>query len=118
MLVWKLSESRGRINSEEEVRLQYGEHPTMFCMLLNHGVKFTDFPRRKQRHYVELVDIETFCVHDIDGMIVKLRYINEELHVEMYYHFRRPLCDLDFGLFALASNDDVRHLAKYVVNIS
>nr|KAJ0200387.1 hypothetical protein LSAT_V11C600312110 [Lactuca sativa] len=90
----------------------------MFCMLLNHGGKFTDFPGRKyvngKRHYVELIDIETFSVHDIDDMMVKLGYIDENLHVEMYYHFRRPLCDLDFGLFALASDDDVRHLAKYV----
>nr|KAJ0207297.1 hypothetical protein LSAT_V11C500268620 [Lactuca sativa] len=104
--------------SEEEVRLQYGDHLTMFCMLLNHGGKFTDFPGRKyvngKRHYVELIDIETFYVHDIDDMMVKLGYIDENLHVEMYYHFRRPLCDLDFGLFALASDDDVRHLAKYV----
>ncbi|CAI9304457.1 unnamed protein product [Lactuca saligna] len=90
----------------------------MFCMLLNHGGKFTDFPGRKyvngKIHYVKLIDIETFCVHDIDDMMVKLGYIDENLHVEMYYHFRRPLCDLDFGLFALASDDDVRHLAKYV----
>ncbi|XP_052619631.1 uncharacterized protein LOC111886996 [Lactuca sativa] len=118
MPVWNLSEARGRMISEAEVRLQYGDHPTMFCMLLNHGGKFTDFPGRKyvngKRHYVELIDIETFCVHDIDDMMVKLGYIDENLHVEMYYHFRRPLCDLDFGLFALASDDDVRHLAKYV----
>nr|KAJ0211262.1 hypothetical protein LSAT_V11C400228420 [Lactuca sativa] len=118
MPVWNLSEARGRMISEAEVRLQYGDHPTMFCMLLNHGGKFTDFPGRKyvnrKRHYVDLIDIETLCVHDIDDMMVKLGYIDENLHVEMYYHFRRPLCDLDFGLFALASDDDVRHLAKYV----
>nr|KAJ0209524.1 hypothetical protein LSAT_V11C400212130 [Lactuca sativa] len=118
MPVWNLSEARGRMISEAEVRLQYGDHPTMFCMLLNHGGKFTDFLGRKyvngKIHYVELVDIETFCVHDIDDMMVKLGYIDENLHVEMYYYFRRPLCDLDFGLFALASDDDVRHLAKYV----
>ncbi|CAI9267041.1 unnamed protein product [Lactuca saligna] len=100
MLVWNLSEARGRMISEAEVRLQYGDHPTMFCMLLNHGGKFTDFSGRSYLN-VELIDIETFYVHDIDDMMVKLGYIDENLHVEMYYHFRRPLCDLDFGLFAL-----------------
>nr|KAJ0212320.1 hypothetical protein LSAT_V11C400182410 [Lactuca sativa] len=52
--------------------------------------------------------MSTFYVHDIDDMMLKLGYIDEDLHVEM------PLCDMDFGLFALSPIDDVRHLAKYV----
>ncbi|CAI9276942.1 unnamed protein product [Lactuca saligna] len=90
----------------------------MFCMLLYHGGKFTYFPRRKyvngKRHYVELLDIESFWVHDIDDMMVKLGHINECLPIEMYYHSQRPPCDVNFSLFTLASDDDVRNLAKYV----
>ncbi|CAI9277603.1 unnamed protein product [Lactuca saligna] len=34
----------------------------------------------------------------------------------MYYHFKRPLGDLDFGLFALGSDQDVNHLRSYVAS--
>ncbi|CAI9286647.1 unnamed protein product [Lactuca saligna] len=32
----------------------------------------------------------------------------------LYYHFKRPFLDLDFGLFALASDSDINHLGTYV----
>ncbi|CAI9290555.1 unnamed protein product [Lactuca saligna] len=34
----------------------------------------------------------------------------------MYYHFKRPLGDLDFGLFALDSDQDFNHLRSYVAS--
>ncbi|CAI9299253.1 unnamed protein product [Lactuca saligna] len=32
----------------------------------------------------------------------------------LYYHFKRPFSDLDFGLFTLASDSDINHLGTYV----
>nr|KAJ0214157.1 hypothetical protein LSAT_V11C400162280 [Lactuca sativa] len=70
---------------------------------------------RGKRHYVDLPDIHTFFVHDIDDIMDKRGYVEPHMVTEkMYYHFQRPLGDLDFGLFALASDDDVHHLARYI----
>nr|KAJ0214935.1 hypothetical protein LSAT_V11C300138940 [Lactuca sativa] len=32
----------------------------------------------------------------------------------LYYHFKRPFSDFEFGLFALASDSDINHLGTYV----
>lgn len=31
-----------------------------------------------------------------------------------YYHFKRPIWDLDFGLYALASEEDIIHFISCV----
>lgn len=54
-------------------------------------------------------------MHDIDDIMEKLGCAEPHLVTEKrYYHFQIPLCDLDFGLFALGYDDDIRHLARYV----
>lgn len=51
---------------------------------------------------MDLIDNDLFSVHDIDDMMEELGYVEEGK--VMYYHFKRPLGDLDFGLFALGSD--------------
>ncbi|KAI3503301.1 hypothetical protein L1887_31741 [Cichorium endivia] len=113
MGTWKI-----RAKMEEiDVQSCYGGHPTVFSIRLHHGGTFTSFPGRKylkgKEDYVDLLDIDKFSIHDIDDMMEELGHIGEQLST-LYYHFQRPLGDLDFGLFALASDDDVRHLATFV----
>ncbi|CAI9287775.1 unnamed protein product [Lactuca saligna] len=75
---------------------------------MHHGGEFTSFPGRKyicgKQTFVDLLDIDTFSVHDIDKMIEDLGYTS--VGKPLYYHFQRPFGDLDFGLFALASKGD------------
>ncbi|CAI9300522.1 unnamed protein product [Lactuca saligna] len=56
--------------------------------------------------------MDTFSVHDIDEMMEQLGYVDEG--IPLYYQFKRPLSDLDFGLFALGSDQDVRHLGTFI----
>nr|KAJ0199531.1 hypothetical protein LSAT_V11C600333240 [Lactuca sativa] len=48
-------------------------HPTIFSISLYHGGEFTKFPGRKyikgKQMYVDLLDMDTFSVHDIDEMM-------------------------------------------------
>nr|KAJ0192876.1 hypothetical protein LSAT_V11C800410730 [Lactuca sativa] len=91
-------------------------HPTIFSIRLFYGGEFTKFPgrryvKRKER-YIDLLDIDEFCVHSIDEMMDILGCVEEGKL--LYYHFKRPFSDLDFGLFALASDSDINHLGTYV----
>nr|KAJ0199633.1 hypothetical protein LSAT_V11C600321690 [Lactuca sativa] len=76
-------------------------HLTIFSIRLFYGGKFTKFPGRRyvkgKERYIDLLDIDEFCVHDIDEMMETLGYVEE-----------------DFGLFALASDSDINHLGTYV----
>lgn len=93
-------------------------HPTIFSVKLHHGGEFTNFPGRKyvrgKVNYVDLVDMDTFSVHDIDDLMEELGYC-EEGNL-LFYHFLRPTADLDFGLFALACDQDVLYLGQFVAN--
>ncbi|CAI9290393.1 unnamed protein product [Lactuca saligna] len=112
MVLWRI---RGEM-AEIDVDQSYAGHPTMFSIRMNHGGEFTSFPGRKyirgKQTFVDLVDIDTFSVHDIDEMMEDLGYAS--IGKPLYYHFQRPLGDLDFGLFALASDEDVRYLGSFV----
>nr|KAJ0193962.1 hypothetical protein LSAT_V11C800453920 [Lactuca sativa] len=67
----------------------------------------------KQRQtYVDLCNIDTFSIHDINGIILELGYV--ENGTPQYYYFSRPLYDLDFGLFALGGDQDIHHFGSYV----
>ncbi|CAI9260492.1 unnamed protein product [Lactuca saligna] len=74
------------------------------------------FPGRRYKKgkvkYVDLVDIDEFSIHDIDEMMNILGCVEEGKL--LYYHFKRPLLDLDIGLFALAYDSDINHLRTYV----
>ncbi|CAI9294792.1 unnamed protein product [Lactuca saligna] len=78
---------------------------------MRHGGDFTSFPGRKQT-FVDLLDIDPFFVHDIDEMMEDLGYAS--LGKPLYYHFQRPFGDFDFGLFDLASDEDVLYLGIFV----
>ncbi|CAI9280011.1 unnamed protein product [Lactuca saligna] len=58
-----------------------------------------------------MVDIEEFSVHEMDAIMKGLGYSFPPV---IYYHFRLPKGDMNFGLHALGNNDDVRNLSQYV----
>ena len=58
------------------------------------------------------MDIGELSVHDIDEMMDIICCVEEGKL--LYYHFKRPLLDLDTGLFALACDSDINHLRRYV----
>nr|KAJ0203928.1 hypothetical protein LSAT_V11C500259960 [Lactuca sativa] len=112
MVGWRI-----RANMEEiDVEKHYVGHPTIFSIRLFYGGEFTNFPGRRcvkgKERYVDLLDIDEFCVHDIDEMMETLGCLEEGKL--LYYHFKRPFSDLDFGLFELASDSDINHLGTYV----
>ena len=88
----------------------------MFSIRMHHGGEFTSFPGRKyirgKQTFVDLLDIDTFSVHDIDEMMEDLGYAS--VGKPLYYHFQRSFGNLDFGLFALASDEDVRYLGSFM----
>ncbi|CAI9289416.1 unnamed protein product [Lactuca saligna] len=67
-------------------------HPTIFSIRLYHGGEFTKFPGRNyikgKQTYIDLLDMDTFSVHDIDEMMEQLGYVDEG--IPLYYHFKRP----------------------------
>ncbi|CAI9274077.1 unnamed protein product [Lactuca saligna] len=113
MTPWRIRATMDEI----DVARRYAGHPTIFSVRLHHGGQFTKFPGRKyikgKQNYVDLLDIDTFSIHDIDEMMEELGHIDSD-ETLLYYHFLRPFGDLDFGLFALGQ--DVHHLGTYVAN--
>nr|KAJ0212334.1 hypothetical protein LSAT_V11C400177300 [Lactuca sativa] len=89
-------------------------NPIVLSICLVYGGEFTKFLGRKyikgQHKFVDLIDNDLFSIHDIDDMMEELGYV-EEGRI-MYYHFKRPLRDLDFGLFALGSDQNANHLSE------
>nr|KAJ0214740.1 hypothetical protein LSAT_V11C400189350 [Lactuca sativa] len=49
-----------------------------------------------KQNYVDLVDIDTFSIHDIDRMMEEFGHIDSD-DTLLYYHFPRQFGDLDFG---------------------
>lgn len=87
----------------------------MFTIELHHGGKFTKFPGTRYiegsvRH-IDMVDIDEFSMHEMDAIMAELGYTVPPV---IYYHFRLPNGDFDFGLRALGNDDDVRNLGRYV----
>nr|KAJ0203893.1 hypothetical protein LSAT_V11C500293290 [Lactuca sativa] len=115
MAPWRIRATMDEI----DVARRYAGHPTIFSVRLHHGGQFTKFPGRKyikgKQNYVDLLDIDTFSIHDIDEIMEELGHIDSD-ETLLYYHFLRPFGDLDFGLFALGSDQDVHHLGTYVAN--
>nr|GEZ98328.1 GAF domain-containing protein [Tanacetum cinerariifolium] len=60
--------------------------------------------------FVDVVDIDELCLHDLKEMIVKVGYGVAHL---LYYHFLIPRLGLDYGLHPLTLDVDVLELAKY-----
>nr|KAJ0217201.1 hypothetical protein LSAT_V11C300120200 [Lactuca sativa] len=89
--------------------------PTMFNIKLHHGGNFMKLPNTKyvkgEVRYIDLVDIDEFSVHELDAMMLELGY---SVPPVIYYHFRIPHEDLDFGLRALGNDNNVLNLAQYI----
>ncbi|CAI9303981.1 unnamed protein product [Lactuca saligna] len=87
----------------------------MFTIKLHRGGNFTKLPNTKyvkgEVRYIDLVDIDEFSVHELDAMMLELGY---SIPPVIYYHFRIPHEDLDFGLRALRNDNDVLNLAQYI----
>nr|KAJ0200449.1 hypothetical protein LSAT_V11C600329540 [Lactuca sativa] len=98
MAPWRIRATMDEI----DVARRYVGHSTIFSVRLHHGGQFTKFPGRKyingKQNYVDLLDIDTFSIHDIDEMMEELGHIDSDQTL-LYYHFLRPFGDLDFGLF-------------------
>nr|KAJ0223670.1 hypothetical protein LSAT_V11C200072000 [Lactuca sativa] len=79
---------------------KYGGNRCWTSLLLYHGGEFTKFPGRKyikgKQTYVDLLDMDTFSVYLCTITLNDL------------------FSDLDFELFALGSDQDVRHLGTFI----
>ncbi|GKC22940.1 hypothetical protein Tco_1025090, partial [Tanacetum coccineum] len=83
-------------------------YPTLFSVKLNHAGHFSRSPGREylsgKVDFVDLLDSESFYVHEIHEIIFKLKYNKNAI---MFYHFMIPEIDLDYGLLALGNALDV-----------
>ena len=63
----------------------------MFSIRLHYSGEFTKFPDRKyvkgKVKYVDLLDSDTLCVHDIDEIMEELHQVEEGKL--LYYYFRK-----------------------------
>ncbi|GJW10757.1 O-fucosyltransferase family protein [Tanacetum coccineum] len=91
------------------------DHPGVFSMKLFHGGTFTPTPNRRyfrgKVKYIDLLDIEQFTITIIHSIVKMLKYDTRDI---MYYHFKIPDKNLDWGLRALVSDDDIVYLSKFV----
>ncbi|KAK1411406.1 hypothetical protein QVD17_37955 [Tagetes erecta] len=102
---------------QSDVDKLYVGYPNMFSIKLHHGGSLTPFPGSTYNggkvSFIDLVDIEKFSVHELDGIMGELDYPLDEQPI--YYHFLVPgETQLDFGLRALGNDKDVLNLSKYV----
>ena len=51
-----------------------------------------------------MVDAEVFLMFELDKMVRQLGYIGK--NESLFYHYLRPMSDLDFGLYAMACDED------------
>ncbi|CAI9292486.1 unnamed protein product [Lactuca saligna] len=97
-----------------DITNEYERVPTMFTIKLHHGGNFTKLPNTKyvkgEVRYIDLVDIDEFSVYELDAMMLELGYSVPRV---IYYHFRIPHEDLDFGLRYLGNDNDVLNLAQW-----
>ena len=61
-------------------------------------------------NYIDQVDVDLFSVIELNDMVKKIGYKKRNL---MYYHFKIPNSNLDYGLQALGNDQDVLNLLKY-----
>ncbi|CAI9269817.1 unnamed protein product [Lactuca saligna] len=115
-------------NEVVDVSSLYAGAPTWFSIKIHHGggggvtklpdIKYT----RGEVRYIDYVDINEFSIHELDAIMLDLGYPNP-LRIELtdeslviYYHFRIPNGDFQFGLRALGNDQDVINLSKFIQN--
>lgn len=76
----------------------------MFSIKLHYSGEFINFLGRKyikvKVKYIDLLDIDTFCVHDVDLIMQSLECVEEG--TLLYYHFKKSFSDLNVGLYGLS----------------
>nr|GEY42186.1 transposase, mutator type [Tanacetum cinerariifolium]GEY43042.1 transposase, mutator type [Tanacetum cinerariifolium]GEY48834.1 transposase, mutator type [Tanacetum cinerariifolium] len=89
--------------------------PKSLTLEIYHGGWFTPTHYRSyiggQVSFVNVVNIDEFCLHDLKDMVVKLGYGVEYL---MHCHFLILSLGLDYGLHSLNVDVDVLEMSKYV----
>ncbi|CAI9291720.1 unnamed protein product [Lactuca saligna] len=103
-----------------------GGHLKIFSIQLYHGGEFTKFHERKyikgKQTYVELLDIDTFSVHDIDELIENLGYLDEDINEVEFWddsgYESSESDDIDFFVYNDNILDDVEvNLKDFNANI-
>ncbi|GJS65211.1 hypothetical protein Tco_0679775 [Tanacetum coccineum] len=100
---------------------QYGGNPMSVSFKIYHGGCFTPIPSRSyvggQVSYIDVVEIDEFCLHDLKEMIVKLGYGVVDLiwQIETYDPFDDLDEDLDYDPKYDELNDDDEHILKDVL---
>ena len=61
------------------------------------------------------VDAEVFSVFELDKMVRQLGYTCKN-EGPLFYHYLRPMSDLDVGLYALACGEDVCCLSALLLS--
>jgi hypothetical protein len=93
-------------------------HPNIFSLKVYHGGRFTKTPGRRyvkgRVNFVDMIDSDEFSVHEVNSMIEVIGYTGNEV---IYYHYKVPDLELDYGLRALGNDSDVLTLLKYVHNL-
>ncbi|KAK9061280.1 hypothetical protein SSX86_018460 [Deinandra increscens subsp. villosa] len=78
--------------TQKDVDVIYASgYASLFTIKLHHGGKFTRFPDRRyvdgKIDHIDMIDIDKFCVHDLDHVMLRLGYNEDE---PIYYHFLVP----------------------------
>ncbi|GJV65473.1 hypothetical protein Tco_1476301 [Tanacetum coccineum] len=114
-MAYDVSRIRKPDDDLSRVRSAYDANANMFSLKIHHGGVFVGFPERRyvngQEAYIDLIDIDTFSVLELSSFMKELGYTHGR---PMFYHFRVPNNDLDYGLKALACDEDVISLSKHV----
>ncbi|GJY15178.1 gag-pol polyprotein [Tanacetum coccineum] len=80
----------------KEVERMYRYQPGN-SLLIHHGGSFRKFPNHEYRggktDMFNFMDIDYFYVHELDAMVLQLGY--DGVDKPMYYHYLRPMTDLD-----------------------
>ncbi|KAL4565581.1 hypothetical protein LXL04_029683 [Taraxacum kok-saghyz] len=94
--------------AEIDLKQRYAGHPSIFSICLHHGGEFTKYPGRKyikgKENFVDLLHIDKFSIHDLDDIVEYFDYVEDGRL--MFDRFLIPLSSLDYGLYALASDQD------------
>ncbi|KAD2804348.1 hypothetical protein E3N88_37725 [Mikania micrantha] len=101
--------------AEFDYEIIYGHYDELFSIKIHHGGRFTKFPNRSyvdgQVSYADLFDREHFSVFELNKLVTELGYPRKEI---MFYHYKIPDQDLNFGLRALENDADVVGFLKFV----
>ncbi|GJU97414.1 hypothetical protein Tco_1326685 [Tanacetum coccineum] len=110
---WKVRDYEDPIDEQEA----YGNFDgNLFSLKIHHGGFFTEPPGRCYTNgtfnYVDFVDSDLFSVMELQEMLKTLGYPMKKN--KMYYHFKIPNSNLDYGLQALGNDADVINLVRYI----